>query len=165
MKNLYRRIGLARATDDVSLVEQALQDRPGLDSDARQGVRFVLLHPNRKATYDKTLSVVACIGQLRSNLGLSKTTLWLESDCMDFDVKPSCGSQLDPLRPRKSGAPVEDHRIGVAGWVGLGLFALLMIGSLGRCLGGKGSAKGGSQVFPVPEASKATYTAPPVVSD
>lgn len=108
MKDLYRRLGLPGQEDDLDVIRRALQAGRHDPAD-REAAGEILLHLPRKAVYDRDRAVLVRIGELRANLGLGGSEGWARSDCSDFDVDPTAGSQLERLRwPR----PEEEEAAG-----------------------------------------------------
>jgi hypothetical protein len=127
MKDLYRRIGLPAQTDDRAAIERALGSAAGGDAGSARAARHVLLDPDRKPVYDRTRAVVMRVGQLRANLGLSRSPNWLASDCSDFDTTAaSAVPQLEALRARRQRAPVAKQGLGIGLWIGLGIGAVVL---------------------------------------
>lgn len=129
MKDLYRRIGLSSQTDDRATIERALAVESITDAASVRAARHILLDPDRKAVYDRTHAVVRRVGQLRANLGLSRSPNGLMTDCGDFESAPSgARSELHAMRARHSATGPRQYSLGR--WVGLSILVLVV----GSCI-------------------------------
>lgn len=128
MKDLYKAIGLPNVTDNVGTIERAIATS-ARSPKVTHAARFILLNPARKAAYDRTHGVLRKVGQLRANLGLARSRLWMASDCADFDVPPSSPeSELEALRARASqGVSEKSDSHPIAGIVVLGVVCFAAI--------------------------------------
>lgn len=168
MKDLYRRIGLPAQTDDRAAIERAIANTASGDARSTRAARHILLDRDRKAVYDRTRAAVSRVGQLRSNLGLSRTTNWLVSDCSDFDATPSSSaSQLQVLRARHQQVPVDKKKLKISGWIGLVISGWigLAIGAVVLCsytIWGllESTSSGGRSTGSVPPRSSSNYGPP-----
>ena len=82
MKDLYTRLGLnsdARPED----IRSAL-DRGRGEGQDRTDAETVLLHPSRRAAYDRTRQTLRIIGILRAELQLPESALWTPELASDF---------------------------------------------------------------------------------
>lgn len=105
MKDLYKRIGLRQATNNVSEIERAIAATAVLVPIDAHAARRVLLDPTRKSTYDRTRSTLLIVGQLRHDMGLSHTQNWIRSDCADFDLLHSDKAQPANTQPNEPRSP------------------------------------------------------------
>lgn len=88
MKDLYKRIGLMDQTDNPDQIIAAINNSVA-PLRVKESARYILLDNRRKAVYDRNHKLLRTIGQVRANLGLNRTSLWLGSQCADFDCDPS----------------------------------------------------------------------------
>lgn len=162
MKDLYRRIGLPSQTDDIATIERAVSATQGTDPASARAARHVLLHPDRKAVYDRTRNVVVRIAQLRANLGLSRAPNGLATDCGDFETSPSSSmSQLESLRRSRHASQVEHSGSGLSlgQWFGIGVAAVLVCSCIiGGLLDNNSSRRSRSASTP---RGSSSYAPPP----
>lgn len=99
MKDLYRRIGISVPTNDRETIKRAVVSGSKANPTDGRHAWEIFRDPARKAAYDRSWQVLSIVGQARANLGLSRTSQWLATDCGDFDRPPSQGgSELSMLR-------------------------------------------------------------------
>lgn len=96
MRDLYRRNGLQPYESDRALLERALT---GATEEVEAG-RQILLHPHRKALYDRYHADLRLLGELRTALNLAEAPFCREDELGDFHVAP-------PLRATASQGPAE----------------------------------------------------------
>lgn len=101
MKDLYKRIGLPSQTDNVDEIINALNNS-GASFKDKDSVQCVLLDAQRKTVYDRNHKLLKTIGQVRANIGLNRTPLWLSVDCHDFDCEPMVPIEKVQLRENSS---------------------------------------------------------------
>ena len=94
MRDLYKRLGVG----EDSSPEEIRAALPAADADTRAAAEMILLHPGRRAVYDRNRKVLATVGHLRSRLGLNLTGSWPRSRFGDFTVAPE--PPAVPLPPR-----------------------------------------------------------------
>lgn len=99
MKDLYKRIGLLSSDASSQTIEQALLTGSVSRSDS-SAAAFILLDSKRRQVYDRTHATLLQIGQLRANMGLNRTPIWVGSGCHDFDSAPT-GAGDPTTRPKK----------------------------------------------------------------
>jgi hypothetical protein len=130
MKDLYKRLGVSPGVA-ISLLKDAI-DRHS-DENVRLAARAILLSEQRRS-YDNAHAQLRRIGQLRANLGLTHSELWLQSRTADFDV-PARGhhSQLDALRESIRGnehSPADSTAGSRRAWWDTALRALAILAGL-----------------------------------
>lgn len=83
MRDFYRRLKL----DPPCSSEEIRQRLHLLDPQTRRDAEYVLLDPERRRVYDRTLSALRSIARLRSNLRyMNDTPTWVEPGTRDFRV-------------------------------------------------------------------------------
>ena len=127
MRNLYLRLGVDPKSSDQEV-------RAGIERCSNQSIRrdaaAVLLHPNRRRTFDQLHSALTDIGRLRAALGATHTENWTGEVARDYT--PSGGvqtSKLDELRGKASRSytahvPAQSRAPPPLAWVASGLFIL-----------------------------------------
>lgn len=128
MKDYYRRLGIPPNATPQS-IERALATVK--DNALRREARAVLLS-DRRVAYDLTHVQLARIAQLRTNLGLTHTTLWQGSGAEDFQAAPSgTPSELEKLRSeagRTWANTPPATQSGLKGYYLVGLLSLVVVG-------------------------------------
>ncbi|HEX9082027.1 MAG TPA: hypothetical protein VF768_07090 [Holophagaceae bacterium] len=94
MKDLYREIGLPGRVEDPKAIERALQHRNPSPELARR-VRFVLLHPARKARYDEILAHATALAEVRRRLRLPADP-WLPVEAKPEPFPAGPGGGIGP---------------------------------------------------------------------
>jgi hypothetical protein len=78
MRDLYLRLGIS--TDaNADEIASAISAKPHLGA-----VADVLLNPQRRAAYQRTVFTLRSIGELRHRLGLDDDASWFHETCGDF---------------------------------------------------------------------------------
>lgn len=131
MIDLYRRIGLAVQVEDQDVIERVIAVAARSDARSARAARHVLLNRERKAVYDRTRDALVLVGQLRANLGLSRSPNWLISDCSDFDpMTASATSQLGAFRDRLQRPTTDRRGTGAGKFAGVGVGIVLLCGCI-----------------------------------
>jgi uncharacterized protein YgiM (DUF1202 family) len=81
MKDLYRRLALEAYCSDRDKIKKALFNCSDAD---RKDAEAVLLHHERKTSYDRIHRTLTLIGAIRSSLNLNNTEYWSTLDYGDF---------------------------------------------------------------------------------
>lgn len=129
MRDLYRRNGLEPYESDTQVLERALV---GATEEVEAG-RQILLHPHRKALYDRYHADLKLLGDLRSELHLADAPFCRVDELGDFHVAPSrpepepapAGDAADPAVDRHRGARRQGSRL--RHWAG----RVLVVAALG----------------------------------
>ncbi len=105
MLDLYKRLNLDPQANENAIREQ-LRAHPSpetsLDPQLIQAAQHILLHPKRRAVYDRNYQVLCTIGQLRSHLGMNLRPFWARANSHDFTRisaphTPPTSASTDPV--------------------------------------------------------------------
>lgn len=99
MKDLYKRLELPAYTSDKGRIGHAIRNSK-CDTQSLDAAKIILLDDKRREYYDSTHKVVATIGTMRANLGLTDTDLWDSSSHQDFEQSTNTRRELDLLEIR-----------------------------------------------------------------
>jgi hypothetical protein len=80
MHDLFLRLGISTdaSADDIAA---AIESKPHLATASE-----ILLNPQRRAAYQRTVFTLRSIGELRHRLGLDNDTSWFQETCGDFST-------------------------------------------------------------------------------
>ena len=83
MRDLYRALRLSPAAS-LAEIKAAITACP--QADLRADAAAVLLHADRRRTYDQLHTTLSRIGSLRAPLGLARTQFWQEQRGFDGEI-------------------------------------------------------------------------------
>jgi hypothetical protein len=92
MIDIYKKLNISVGASAEDIQRKMAQTH--LSPELKKTVECVLLIASRRRQYDEVRQTLVAVGQLRANLGLNRTSLWLEQDYADFDAAPTTSGSL-----------------------------------------------------------------------